>query len=280
MVADEPNPFYPEIEISQFKQHVIHLAENYHVLPLEEVANRIKQGKSLHRCVAITFDDGFLNNYTLAYPLLKQLHLPATIFLITDCIETGQPPWFIKFRYAFQTTRKEMIEVTCAGETLTLPLTTEENRLESSNIMMQDLRTRENDARKEMLESLFHLLEVDDFTALDGMMLHWEQIREMSRHGISFGAHTASHPVMSRISLPEAEHEVRVSMEVIQSHLGQKVATFAYPFGRINHYRPEIAAILQKCGITCAVTTEHAASNHASSLYELGRSFPWELCGV
>ncbi len=279
MVADEPNLFFPEISTSQFEKQIHHLVRNYHILSLEEIIERINNGKSLRRCVAITFDDGFKNNYERAYPILKKYNIPATIFLISGCIENGQPPWFIKFRYAFQSTRKMELKIDLRGETLAMPLITFQDRLECSNKIMSILKCSANEERTDLLDKIFHALKVNDFTELNGMMLSWDQIKEMSGNRISFGAHTVSHPILSQISLKDAEKEILMSKDVIEAHVGKKINIFAYPFGRQAQYSLGLIALLQRGGFICAVTTEHGENNHASSLYELKRSFPWELYG-
>ena len=83
MIVDEPNGFYPETSTSDFEKQIFHLAKNYKIISLDKIVDRIKNRRSLRRCVAITFDDGFRDNYEIAYPILKKYNVPATIFLTT-----------------------------------------------------------------------------------------------------------------------------------------------------------------------------------------------------
>lgn len=108
-------------------------------------------------------------------------------------------------------------------------------------------------------------------------MLTWDQIKEMAKNRISFGAHTVNHPILTRISLDMVEKEVRESKERIETQICQPATTLAYPFGKKSHYSPSFFPILKKLGLTCAVTTEKYTNRHDTGLFELNRAEPWEF---
>ena len=111
MIVDKPNGFYPEISICHFEKQIAYLTKKYNIIPLDEIIERIKKRGNLRRCVAITFDDGFKDNYRNAYPILKKYLVSATIFLTTGYIENQTAPWFIKFRYMFMKTKKPELKL-------------------------------------------------------------------------------------------------------------------------------------------------------------------------
>lgn len=108
-------------------------------------------------------------------------------------------------------------------------------------------------------------------------MLTWDQIKEMSENRISFGAHTVSHPIMSRISIEMAEREIQESKKTIEEKIGRPITSFAYPFGKKAQYSSALFPVLEKLGFKCAVTTETAANNHRTPLFELNRGIPWKI---
>jgi len=276
MVVDRPNGFYPETAIKIFEQQMAHIAENYTVVELSDLVDRVRYGKSLRRRLAITFDDGFRDNYDLAFPILRKYNFPATIFLATEYIDSGKPPWFIAFRHAFMHTKKTQIDLHIGKMHLLLPLDTRHARLEAGNRVMAEIRRCTNDTRLALLTELFEKLDTEPSPTLDGMMLTWDHIREMSSNGISFGAHTVSHPVLSRVSPETAEEEIRVSKETIESVIQKSVRTFAYPFGKTVDYTPSVIPVLKKYEFDCAVTTETYINNANAPLFSLNRNFPWE----
>jgi peptidoglycan/xylan/chitin deacetylase (PgdA/CDA1 family) len=250
-----------------------HFVRNYKILPLDDIVWRIKNQRSLRRCLAITFDDGFRNNYENAYPILKMFDIPATIFLTTGYIDNQTPPWFIRFRYLFMKTKKAFYQFPTENDVLFLPMhTTQQKRLASDRIMHY-LQTCPNRQRLILMEKFADDLEVDDFRSLNDMMLSWPQITAMSEDGISFGAHTVNHPILSTLSKNEAEQEILNSKRVIQMRTGRPVTAFAYPFGQKHHYNKAVISILQRSSFEYALTTELGPITPKSNLYQINRCF-------
>src|SRR5438477_1528660 len=102
-VSPDPHPFFEPDHPTAFEQHMRFLSRCYRVMPLMELVERNRRGDIPHRAVAITFDDGYRDNYQYAFPILKKYGLPATIFVTTGAIETGKLLWhdriFDAFRY-------------------------------------------------------------------------------------------------------------------------------------------------------------------------------------
>lgn len=277
MIVNEPNGFYPQRSSRDFEQQVSYLSRNYNVISLDEVVERVKKGYSLRRCVAITFDDGFEDNYLNAYPVLKKHNVPATIFLTTGCVENGRAPWFIRLRYVFMKTTKTHLDFHVNGTTFSSSMKTEEQRFLASDKVMNYFKNCPGDEILSLLEKLCNELGVREFQELNGMMLKWDQIKEMSRNGISFGAHTVNHPILTQIPLDNVKKEIQNSKEAIEGRLEKPVSSFAYPFGKKGQYGPQILPILVRLGFKYAVTTEARPNTHTVNLFELNRSVPWEF---
>ena len=142
---------------------------------------------------------------------------------------------------------------------------------------MAYLKDCSEDQRRHLLDRLSMELEVDNFEELNNLMLNWEEIKEMSKNGISFGAHTVNHPIISKIPLDMAEKEILQSKQTIEKMIDQPVTGFAYPFGKEAQYNPNIFPILKKLKFKFAVTTETDVNRYDTKIYALNRSGPWEL---
>jgi len=280
MVAADSNGFFPITSIRVFEKQIMHLVENYNVVPLDEIVDRLKNGASVRGRVAITFDDGFRDNYENAYPILRKYNVPATIFLATQFIETGAAPWFIKLRYIFMKTDKIDYRTSLNGKSISFQMRTREERYGASEAIMIYFKNCLDAERVSVTDRLCEELSVRDFGGLDNLMLNWSQVREMSEQGISFGAHTVSHPVLATVPLDEAKREISESKKKIEERIGKPVSSFAYPFGKKADYKPEIFPILEKIQFKCAVTTEAGINNYGTSLFELNRFGPWELRAI
>lgn len=277
MIVDEPNGFYPETSTRDFEKQIVHLAKNYKIISLDEIVHRIKNRRSLRSCVAITFDDGFRDNYEIAYPILKKYNVPATIFLTTGYIDSGAAPWFIKLRYIFMQTAKTHFHLSHKDTTISHPMNTKNEKFAASDRAMAYLKDCPDEERLPLLDRLCDELEVNDFQGLDNLMLTWDKIKEMAKNGISFGAHTVNHPILSRMSIEMAEREIRESKRTIEEKLKKTATSFAYPFGKKTQYTPQIFPILHELGFKCAVTTELGINNWDTGLFVLNRPAPWEL---
>jgi peptidoglycan/xylan/chitin deacetylase (PgdA/CDA1 family) len=107
-------------------------------------------------------------------------------------------------------------------------------------------------------------------------MLSWKEVREMHAHGIRFGSHTMSHPVLSTLSPERMRAEISGSKKIIEDQLGATVSVFAYPNGTMADFTQVTKDILRECGYHCAVTTIFGANAEDQDLYELRRGGPWE----
>lgn len=277
MIATKPNGFFPEISVEEFEKIMVHIRKYYEIVSLSEIVDRLKGKKSIRGCMAITFDDGFRDNYTVAYPILKKYDIPATIFLSPGFIDTGEVPWFIKVRYIFMQTSLRRMKSDINGQEYDLAMETSRERFLASEKLMQHLKRCEDDERKRLLDKLCEQLGINDFHEIIGLMLTWEQIRAMSDCGISFGAHTMSHPVLARLPLEKAEEEIRESKRKIEVMIKKSIDSFAYPFGKRIDYSESIISVLRKMNFECAVTAKFAPNNPHVNLFELGRCAPWEM---
>lgn len=82
--------------VASFQQVCTFAKEHFHVVPLDEIVSRLERGRSVKGLLAITFDDGYEDNYTNAAPVLEQLGLPATFFVVSGFIETEHVTWWDK----------------------------------------------------------------------------------------------------------------------------------------------------------------------------------------
>lgn len=279
-IVDTPFELYPDMSIKVFERQIRHLSENYNIVPVTEIADRIIKGKNLKGLVGLTFDDGFKDNYTHAYPILKKYNAPATIFLISECIETGNAPWFLLFRQAFLNTVKLECDLQLGHQLFSFSLKNIKERKIASDQVMSFLQKSKNHERLEYLDIIYDVLEPFDSDELSNIMLNWDQVLEMSNNGVRFGAHTHTHPVLSSLSVKDAEKEITKSKAIIENRIGTIVNEFAYPVGKKIHYSKELFPVLKKNGFKYSVTTQKGKITQKSNLYELSRPYPWELNAI
>ena len=270
-VNDAPLRFFPGVPVNRFRRQMDCLARYAVVLPLAELVDRMTSGEVPPRSIAITFDDGYRDNYEQAFPILRKLGFPATIFLATGPIETGLSLWHDRVFNAFERAGNHPLEI--SGRTLLMsPLDARRQTLREVLSLLRSVGPPERNDLVHTIES-----QTGEFLlpGAGAQMLSWSQIEEMAACGIAFGAHTVTHPNLTLLSRAAAEEEIRASRAAIETRLCSTVDQFAYPNGTRRDFNDSIQQILREQGFRCAVTTIWGGNDFRSSPFELKRIGFW-----
>jgi peptidoglycan/xylan/chitin deacetylase (PgdA/CDA1 family) len=270
-LATQPDQYFPSLSVDTFELHVRFLARYYTLMNLAEVVSRIRTDKPMpENVVALTFDDGYRDNYDLAFPILRKYNASATIFLTTDFVDRNEPLWNDKVCFALKHTQCREFSLPAPHHHV-YPLETAEDRISASETIRRLLRQVPHDERLSLMDMIFARLEIQSFAAIKGEALTWTQILEMRDHGITFGAHTRSHPMLSRLSLDRARSEIVESKALIEERLGCPVDLFAYPDGGRRAFSEAIRNEVEAAGFAAAVTTIPGVNGCQSDRYVLCR---------
>lgn len=233
-----------------FEKQMEYFCRSYEPLSLDQLAQYICQGKTFpEKAVVITFDDGYKDNYLYAYPVLKKYRIPATIFLTTGHIGTGNLLWPDKVRYIIQHTTLAEVNLGAFGNH---SLKSERDKARAGFLIVEKMKKLPEDKKIQLIEQLVTECGVDIPAALgERYILSWEEVMEMSNNGIDFGAHSVTHPILTQVPLEQAKWEIMQSKKDIEERLGKQVTAFAYPNG---DYNSKLAGFVKECGFTCAVS--------------------------
>jgi len=256
-VSPDTHPFFGPVDPVVFEQQMLFLKECYRVIPLSELVERSQRGDVPGRAVAITFDDGYRDNYEFAFPILKKYRLPATVFVATGAIGTGEMLWHDRIFDAFR-------------------FATADARDLSLQASLDKARSLYGEAREQWVQQVEQKLEPSFPPGYAAYMLSWDQIREMHAAGIEFGSHTITHPILSRIPHDEMLKELRESKQLLTDYLGNAIISFAYPNGKTPDYNDDVKAALKQCGYSYAVTTRPGFNRAFADPFELRRGQPWQ----
>lgn len=272
-VNRDDDPFFPALPTDVFEMQMAFVARAYVVLPLEELVDRMGRGMLPRNALAITFDDGYRDNLTHAAPILARHGLPATVFVVTGAIESGEALWFDRLALAFKHTR--------AGGWMapwgeTLPLESAGQRLAALGQTLSRFKRMANAERRSRVEDVLVSLGASDERPLKNVMLSWDDVQALMGLGVTIGAHTVSHPILSQLQPEEARAEIEGSRAAIRSRSGRAPLAFAYPNGGPADYGDAVVSMVRDAGFTCAVTTRFGVNTAATPPYELRRGGPWE----
>lgn len=259
------------IQTSDFQKQMRYLQETHEIISFQKLHQAFTEKKSLPRRAAIiTFDDGYKDNYTEAYPILKKYNIPATIFLTTGHIETNKMFWWNIIGYVLCNTKLKKIELEEFGDVI--PPSSKENMFYSLRMTYQKFKNIPEEKKKKLIDQLLQKSDVNIPKGLGkDLMLSWDNIKEMNENGIEFGAHTVTHPILTNVPLNQAKLEIVESKKTIEKRLGKPVTTFCYPNGFTDDYNADIVQILKDNGFLCSVTAIPKMVTIKSDLFELGR---------
>lgn len=274
-VNDDEDPFFPATPVSVFRQQMEYLARNYRVVSLDDLVSGAAFDRAAKFSVAITFDDGYRDNYLYAFPILKQLQLPATIFLATGYVDAGQLPWYDQVCLAFKLTSVPAPSFAAQGGPGGA-IAQRAARLQLLDETLRWLRGMDERERSSALRAIFSTLHAPPQLNLPNAMLSWSEIRQMQPQGIAFGGHTVWHPALSRLPRNRLEEELLGCKETIEEQLQKPVRHFAYPFGKYADIGATAKNVVRQCGYESAVTTVWGFNTREQDLLELRRCTPWE----
>jgi peptidoglycan/xylan/chitin deacetylase (PgdA/CDA1 family) len=274
-VNDEMDPFFPATPTIAFKRHMEYLAENFNVCPLAEGVERLKTNDVPERAVVVTFDDGYRDNYLHAFPTLQRLSIPATIFLATGAIGSGEILWHDRVFSVFRRTRCVTLK-DFGHPPRDYPLRSLRDKLFAQSDVLWYLRSISDGERERCINLLAEKLGTSGEMISSQLMLSWEEINTMCREGISFGSHTVNHPILSKLSREAAQQEIVESKKTIERHLSKSVETFAYPSGRREDFTEPVKALVREAGYSCGVSMIFGANEIGQDHFELRRGAPWE----
>ena len=243
--------------------------EGWTFVSLEQLFFEINSKKKLKKIIALTFDDGYLDNLRAAYPVLANKRVPFAVYITTGFIESDVVPWWYQLESVIEWCSKML---TPDGEFYQA-----EGLADKNHVFLT--------IRKKIMSSFdcYHkyLNWIDlEYKKIDckkhKMFLSWDEVRELSESEIvTIGAHTHTHPVLSNLSLDDAFKEIQKSKEILEYQTGKKINHLAYPYGGFFEASDREQGIARRIGFDTAVTTRFGAVNnqYAKNIFGLPRVF-------
>ncbi|HEX5736716.1 MAG TPA: polysaccharide deacetylase family protein [Blastocatellia bacterium] len=260
-----------KISARAFARQLHYLASHYRVVPLSALAELMRRGRELPpRVAALTIDDGYLDAYEIALPILRRYRLPATIFLVTDFVDRKSWLWTDKLRFLALKTRATRLEADLGGEKLRISLSGRASRLKAATELNSRLKALPDELKEDAINRIASSLRVSlpELPPHEYCSLSWDQAREMESAGVEIGSHTASHPILTNVSDAVLQAELRESKARLEAELGHGVELFCYPNG---DYDARVRRAVKEAGYRCAVTVEPGLNDSLSDMLALKR---------
>lgn len=270
-VVDNPETEHDNTELGlfvstdTFEKQIAYLSRKYNVIPLAQLVNALIVGETLpSRSIAITFDDGWRDNFTHAYPLLKKYKTPATIFLTTDFIGTDKVMWFQQVGLIMGSEKlsaEQLIEILRSEIDKTkspIPewLSNKSRAIEIvsdlslflQELKLIDLSITESIIKRMKTEAGFSSDEWKD----NSWIMSWSDARAMKPEIIQYGSHGESHQIMNGLSTNALARELAQSRAILEKELSRPIEILAYPNGDYNN---SVLQQVKSAGYSAALAT-------------------------
>jgi len=243
------------LNIDEFESHLILITK--YCTPISLVT-AISKRKLPTNPIVLTFDDGYKNNYTYAFPLLKKYKIPVTIFVTTGFVDRINYMWTDRLEHIISCAHSKNINFSWEEDKLKLELSTDKEKMNTIRFIKNYAKALYEPKKLSFLDKLQENLKIEyDWDKIPSLFLPltWYEIRKMNRNSlISIGSHTITHPILSKCTYEQQRKELMLSQQRIKEELGEDCNLFAYPNGKITDYNQETIELLRKLKYLGAVT--------------------------
>jgi peptidoglycan/xylan/chitin deacetylase (PgdA/CDA1 family) len=258
----------------EFSDQISYLKRRVSPVTLEEalafIDGTLKE--KTRRCrVLITFDDGYLDNYTVAYPILRSHDVQGVFFLATGTVGSSQVPWWDQIAYLVKTARRRAFSLRYpAGLTVDID---RNGLVESLQAILKLYKRPENGDSARFIRELAEEARGEDPPATLRRFLSWDEAREMIRGGMAIGSHTHSHHVLSQLEPARQLEELSQSRAILKEQLGIEADALAYPVGRKVSFTGQTQMLVRDAGYRAAFSSYGGTNTQGkTSPYDVKRT--------
>ncbi|MCJ8320355.1 MAG: polysaccharide deacetylase family protein [Colwellia sp.] len=252
--------------------HVKLIKQNFTLITMSELRKLIDKGSKVDgRYAIITFDDGYYDNYSEAYPVLLDNNVSAVFYLVTDFVGSTVTPWWDDIAFILRCS---------AGQSYKLPKSNEVIYLDPDNI---DKAIQQVIFKAKRIKNFDILQVLDDIRKCfpsavkelsnkqESLFMSWEHAKEMTENGMEIGSHTLSHRMLAQLSAEEQEQEIKRSKALIEEKLDITIDSIAYPVGRYHCYTQGTCEITDRAGYLIGFNNEPGRNNIINNPFDINR---------
>jgi peptidoglycan/xylan/chitin deacetylase (PgdA/CDA1 family) len=224
-----------------------YLARNFKIVSLAAMVEQLgRYGAAAPNEIVLTFDDGLRNNFTVVYPMLRELQVPATFFVCPELVDSGRWLWNHEIRCRLQILDHEALAEV-------------RSRIMAANGSVEGIiewiKTLKPPQRRWAEEMVRHA--TPDFQPTPAQseaydMMSWNDLAALDPALVTIGSHTLTHPILTTLTAEEIDFELRQSRRILEQKLGREIHFFCYPNGSYD----ERVYQAVKNNYCAAVTTE------------------------
>ena len=233
----------------EFDAQISYLKRRVSLVTLEEAVafvSGVEAGRSRRCRVLITFDDGYLDNYTLAYPVLRSHGAQGVFFLVTGMVGSSSVPWWDQIAFLVKTARVRRFNLRYPAD---LQVDLDHSGLVLSlRAILTHFKRKDNCDQMRFIRELAEQTRGETVPSGSRRFLDWNEALEMIKGGMSFGSHTHTHPVLTQLEPEQQRVELLRSKSILEQRLGTKAIALAYPVGSSTAFDSTTQRLAREAG--------------------------------
>jgi len=250
------------------------LKKNGCILSLDEIYTSIKNKISLPKnTYAITFDDGFENNYSIAAPILSDLNLSATFYFATDFVENNAMSWIDKLEYCLEVKKKGEVYIPWMQKKVAFD--TNKSKIN----LLENIRTFvKNDLNfniENFVTNFFSDCRIRVISQLDSSIdkkINWSQVRNLNKSSLfTIGGHSHNHLSFGSLDQVKSDFQLNKSFKLFKDKLNIDINHYSYPEGQKKDYNETLISKLKYKGIKLCPTAIPGVNNFKTDFFNLRR---------
>lgn len=261
------------LPIATFSHFMAYLTRHFRVVSLAELTADLQRGNVKPWTAAVTIDDGYHEIHSLVAPVLQRYSVPASVFVVSDFIDGRIWPWSDRFEFVLDQAPAAQLVFRHRRLQHVVDLRLPASRHKARGLWGERGKRLPVSEREDLLEALAEAagVRIPGSPPRAYRPMTWDQLRALAAQGIDVGAHTCTHPILSRLTPDRLRSEIADCKQQIEAHLGLEVRHFAYPNGGPGDYTPEAVAAVAEAGYAAAVTAVPGGNTPSTPTFELRR---------
>ncbi len=239
----------------RFREQIAYIRRFYNPMTLGDLSDHLVNGRAVPRnTIVITVDDGYRDFHDVAWPILKEQGVPATLFVTTGFVNGDLWLWPDKVTWLLDNVSPE-----------NRPFATQCLTIEEGDVGRNRKR-----CWKQLIDFLLAVPDEDKHRTIDALArawalqipgqapdqygpCSWEQLEAMHQQGIEIGGHTITHPTLGQVDDRQASEEIRGCRAALEDRLGIQPRSFCYPNGKPSDFSAKLMSLVEQAGFSCAV---------------------------
>ncbi len=243
-------------------------------LSMDDVVDHCHSGRPFPpRAFAVTFDDGFENNFSIAAPILKEFAVPATFYITTGFVEENAMSWIDRIEHCLEAVSSGVLQFT--WDERPHSFATIEDKISVLQLIRDRVKSDPAVDPEEVVRVVFDQCGVatvcHSAEPIDQKM-SWEQVARLADDELfTIGGHSHTHKILSFLAAEELSVEITTSIDLIHENVGLRVRHYSYPEGLEHCYSNNVIKVLRDKGVVCCPTAVDGINDPQTDLFRLRR---------